>query len=269
MLYNWKQKIEEERQGVVISENEREELKRLQRKQRSCAWKGDIKKASAFFAKENEVKFRFIKRAICDLSSNAIVSLHGSQQISLYDWPNLLGKVISAEELHLNRRAKALFFHSRESFGSRELMKKLREEGFDVGRNRVISLMHRLNLRVKQRVAYKVTTKRKHSDEVADNLLNQISTQRALIKLWAGDVTYLRTGEGWQYHNHRDGFIFPADCRLGGGKRMTTDLAVAAMQKAISLRQPPRGLVFHSDRGSQYTSKEFKTFLAGMGSDHQ
>lgn len=182
-----------------------------------------------------------------------------------YDWPNQSGKVISAEDLHLNRRAKALFANSRESLGSRELMKKLREEGFNVGRNRVISLMRRLNLRVKQRVAYKVTTKRKHSDEVADNLLNQNFNPAGPDEVWAGDVTYLRTGEGWQYlaivmdlFSRR---IVGWEC----GKRMTTDLVVAAMQKAINLRKPPRGLVFHSDRGSQYTSKEFRSFLGKHG----
>jgi len=52
---------------------------------------------------------------------------------------------------------------------------------------------------VTQRVAYKVTTKRKHSDAVADNLLNQNFNPVAPNEIWAGDVTYCRTGEGWMY----------------------------------------------------------------------
>jgi len=66
-----------------------------------------------------------------------------------------------------------LFVASRKSLGSRELMKKLRAEGFQIGRYKTRALMKQLKLVVKQRVAYKVTTKRKHSDAVADNLLNQ------------------------------------------------------------------------------------------------
>jgi putative transposase len=89
-----------------------------------------------------------------------------------YAWRKRPAVIISAETLHLHRRAKVLFKASRESLGSRELGKKLRKEGFIITRHRVINLMRRLGLIVKQRVAYKVTTKRKHSDAVADNLLN-------------------------------------------------------------------------------------------------
>ena len=90
-----------------------------------------------------------------------------------YDWNKRPGKLISAEELHLYRRLRALFKRSRESLGSREMMKKLNEEGFNIGRYKVRGLMARLNLIVSQRVAYKVTTKKNHRDAVALNLLNQ------------------------------------------------------------------------------------------------
>jgi putative transposase len=83
--------------------------------------------------------------------------------------------------------------------GSREIGKKLRREGFKIKRHRVINLMKRLGLVVKQRIAYKVTTKRKHSDAVADNLLNMNFNPPGPNQVWAGDVSYLKTGEGWQY----------------------------------------------------------------------
>jgi putative transposase len=83
--------------------------------------------------------------------------------------------------------------------GSRELGKKLRREGFKITRHRVINLMKRSGLVVKQRIAYKVTTKRKHSDAVADNLLNMNFNLPGPNQFWAGNVSYLKTGEGWQY----------------------------------------------------------------------
>ena len=116
-----------------------------------------------------------------------------------YDWLKRPGKLISPETLQLYRRMKALFAESRDSLGSREMMKKLRKEGFQIGRYRVRKLMTKLHLVVTQRRAYKVTTKRKHSDAVADNLLNQNFNPQASNKVWAGDVTYLKTGEGWMY----------------------------------------------------------------------
>src|SRR5690554_960476 len=114
-----------------------------------------------------------------------------------YDWCKRPGKLIGAQELQLRRRIKELFKASRSSLGSRKMMKALRAEGFEIGRYRVRRLMDQMGLKVTQRVAYKVTTKRKHSDSVAGNLLNQNFNPVGPNQIWAGDVTYCRTGEGW------------------------------------------------------------------------
>ena len=89
-----------------------------------------------------------------------------------YEWIKRPAKLITVQELNLFRRIKRLFNQSRQSLGSREMMKNLRKEGFVIGRYRVRQLMKQLNLVVTQRLAYKVTTQRRHSDAVADNLLN-------------------------------------------------------------------------------------------------
>ena len=144
-------------------------------------------------------------------------------------------------------------------------MKKLREEGFQLGRYKTRKLMAKLGLKVTQRIAYKITTKRKHGDSVADNLLNQNFNPTAPNQVWAGDVTYLKTGEGWMYL----AIVMDLYSRRIVGwhidKRMTTDLVSRAMIKAYNHRQPPKGLVFHSDRGSQYTSKQYRKLLVGYG----
>ena len=125
--------------------------------------------------------------------------------------------------------------------------------------------MAKLGLKVTQRIAYKITTKRKHGDSVADNLLNQNFNPTAPNQVWAGDVTYLKTGEGWMYL----AIVMDLYSRRIVGwhidKRMTTDLVSRAMIKAYNHRQPPKGLIFHSDRGSQYTSKQYRKLLAGFG----
>lgn len=185
----------------------------------------------------------------------------GVSPSAYYDWKTRPGQVIDVSELMLRRRMKALFKASRSSLGSREMMKKLREEGFVIGRYRVRKLMQQMSLKVSQRVAYKVTTQRKHSDAVADNLLNQNFNPTAPNQVWAGDVTYCRTGEGWMYL----AVVMDLYSRRIVGwhidKRMTTDLVSKALIKAYNLRQPPKGLVFHSDRGSQYTSKAYGKLL--------
>ncbi len=182
-----------------------------------------------------------------------------------YAWRKQPGQLISADVLHLYRRMKELFMQSRSSLGSREMMKKLREEGIEISRYKVRNLMKKLNLKVTQRIAYKVTTKRDHRDDVADNLLNQNFNPVGPNQVWAGDITYLKTGEGWMY------LAIVMDLysrRIVGwaiNKRMTTDLICKAMIMAYNLRQLPKGLVFHSDRGSQYTSKRYRKLLNGYG----
>ena len=155
-----------------------------------------------------------------------------------YAWKKRPGQLISADVLHLHRRMKALFKQSRNSLGSREMMKKLREEGFEIGRYKARNLMKKLNLKVTQRVAYKVTTQRNHGDDVADNLLNQNFNPVAPNQVWAGDITYLKTGEGWMYL----AIVMELYLRRIVGwyisKRMTTDLIYKAMIMAFNLRQP-------------------------------
>ena len=189
----------------------------------------------------------------------------GVSRSSYYDWIKRPVEVISSEVLHLYRRMKALFAQSRDSLGSRELVKKLREEGFTVGRFRVRRLMKKLSLKVTQRVAYKVTTKRQYRDSVADNLLNQNFNPMGPDQVWAGDVTYLHTGEGWMYL----AFVMDLYARRIVGwyidQRMTTSLVGRAIISAFNLRQPSPGIVFHSDRGSQYTSQHFRKLLSTYG----
>ena len=141
-----------------------------------------------------------------------------------YAWGKRAGKLISADTLHLYRRVKDLFKQSRGSLGNREMVKKLRAEGYQIGRYKTRKIMAKLGLKVTQRIAYKVTTKRKHSDAVADNLVNMNFNCTAPNTVWAGDVTYLKTGEGWMY------LAIVMDLysrRIVGwhiSKRMTTDL---------------------------------------------
>ncbi len=103
-----------------------------------------------------------------------------------YAWLNRPAKIITAEQLHLYRRAKTIFKQSRNSLGYRELRKRLCREGFKVSVYGTQKLMAKLNLVVTQRVAYKVTTKRKRSEVVADNLLNQNFNPVAPDQVWAG-----------------------------------------------------------------------------------
>jgi len=178
-----------------------------------------------------------------------------------YAWSRRPVKLITEAELKLNNRFKSLFNKSRQCLGSRQLMKNLRKEGFNIGRYKVGSLMKKFGFRVKQRVPYKVTTMRKHSHSVADNILNQQFNPSNYNMIWAGDVTYLRTYQGWMYLSIVMDLYSRRIIGWSIDKRMTVDLVKRSMQMALTLRKPSKGVLFHSDRGSQYTSHSFQNLL--------
>ena len=100
---------------------------------------------------------------------------------------------------------------------------------------------------------------------MADNLLKQNFNTLSEDEVWTGDITYLRSHEGWMYL----AIVMDLYSRRIVGwhidKRMTSDLIGRALMMAINLRQPRAGLVFHSDRGSQYTGKLYQNLLASFG----
>ncbi|TMP42274.1 IS3 family transposase [Pseudoalteromonas citrea] len=266
ILYNWKAKFEAEQSGTSLSADERTELLRLRKENKELRMEKEIlKKASALLLKGNQVTFKTVKKLSSVFPVSKLCKVMNVSRSAYYAWLKRPAKIITAEHLHMYRRAKFIFEQSRNSLGYRELKKRLCKEGFKVSEYGVKKLMAKLGLVVTQRVAYKVTTKRKHSDAVADNLLNQNFNPVAPNQVWAGDVTYLKTGEGWMYL----AIVMDLYSRRIVGwhidKRMTTDLVSKAMMKAYNLRQPPKGLVFHSDRGSQYTSKHYRKLLTTYG----
>ncbi|HCT3785364.1 TPA: IS3 family transposase, partial [Proteus mirabilis] len=160
----------------------------------------------------------------------------------------------------LHQTAKALFKASRNSLGYRMLGAQLRKEGYAISDYRTRKLMRLLGQVVKQRKQHRSTGKSK-AIATADNLLNQNFNPLAPNEVWAGDITYLKTPEGWLY------LAIVMDLysrRIVGwhlSTRIDSTLISKALMKAYNLRHPSRGCVFHSDRGSQYTGGHYQALL--------
>lgn len=181
-----------------------------------------------------------------------------------YAWRKRPAKLISAQELKLYYTAKDVFDKSRESLGSRELMKVLRKKNFNIGRTKTRSIMRKLKLIVRQRRAYRVTTQRDLTHAVAPNLVNMNFNPTGPNQVWAGDITYLKTGEGWMYLSIVMDLYSRRIIGWAISPRMTTDLILQSIRQAYWLRKRPQGVIFHSDRGSQYTSSLLKKEFVKM-----
>lgn len=184
-----------------------------------------------------------------------------------YAWQKKAPKKLTPEEFRLNTAIKSLFKSSRQSLGSRAMTAALNKRyEIKVKRGKVRRLMQRLKLKPKQRQAYKVTTNSKHKNAISDNHLDQDFYPQQMNQHWAGDITYLRTRQGWLYLAVVIDLYSRRVVGYAMSERMTQQLVVKALKQAITLRKPPRGdIIFHSDRGSQYSSKAFQKLLHENG----
>jgi transposase InsO family protein len=145
------------------------------------------------------------------------------------------------------------------------MTKKLREEGFDVGRYRVRRLMKVLGLGVKPKRKFKVTTDSNHRLPVAENVLDRAFSPPAPNRAWASDITYLWTQEGWVYLAVVIDLYSRRVVGWSMDRRMTKSLVIRALLMAINLRKQAPGLIHHSDRGSQYASRAYQRLLRQHG----
>jgi transposase InsO family protein len=148
-------------------------------------------------------------------------------------------------------------------YGSPRVTEELRRTGMAVGHNRVARLMAENGLEARPKRRFRCTTKAAESRPVAENLLARNFDVSRKNAVWVSDVTYIATSEGWLYL----AVILDLCSRRVVGwsmsSRLTTDLVLRAFWMAVLTRNPPEGLMFHSDRGSQYTSKAFCKALQG------
>ena len=154
---------------------------------------------------------------------------------------------------------------SRYSYGTRRISLYLSSLGYSCGRHKARSLMRLAGVSAKQRRKFKVTTTSRHNLPVEPNILSRQFSAPEPDTVYASDITYIRTYEGWLYLAV---IIDLCSRRIVGwsfSERIDRKLVLNALQMAIWRRRPSSGLLFHSDRGSQYCSGEFGMYLRENG----
>lgn len=150
---------------------------------------------------------------------------------------------------------------SKGTYGRPRMTMELKEVGLEVGERRVRRLMKINSIRPVRTRRHKVTTDSQHSLGVAANVLDGNFLAEAPNQKWAGDITYIWTAEGWLYLAVVIDLFSRRVVGWAVSDRMKKDLAIRALEMAIHLRRPPKGCIFHSDRGSQYCSYDFQKKL--------
>ena len=169
------------------------------------------------------------------------------------------------EEARLIVEIQGAHRRTRKVYSAEKLQHDLAAHGITAGICRIRRIREKLGIHCKQKKKFKATTNSNHRLPVAENILNQQFKTDAPNKVWVSDITYIPTAEGWLYlAGHKD--LFSGDIvGYAMGERMTKSLVKESLIKAIRTRRPDKGLVHHSDRGSQYCAHDFREILNRHG----
>jgi len=178
-----------------------------------------------------------------------------------YAWKTRKPSLHSQADSAIVQRIKIIQKRHKGRYGSPRMWKDLRDENVKTSRNRVARLMRQNGLSAKSTKKWIATTDSRHKLPVAENILNREFSTSVPGNKWVSDLTYLKTTQGWLYLC----VVIDLWDRKVIGWSLATDMdashTVRALTMALDNRKPQRSLIFHSDRGIQYCSKEFRTTL--------
>jgi transposase InsO family protein len=178
-----------------------------------------------------------------------------------YRWCKHSPSRLQQDNEQLLAQIRQIHRKSNRNYGSPRITDALRQRGIKCNHKRIERLMQINGIGSKRKRKFKVTTHSKHQRAVAANLIQQDFSAKQPNRLWTSDITYIRTQEGWLYLAV---FLDAYSRRVVGwsmNHRLGDDLVINAFKQAWYHRQPSRGLIVHSDRGSQYCSRSFKELL--------
>jgi len=195
-------------------------------------------------------------RALCQ-------ALHVSPS-GYYDWVRRLSQpgLRARENALLLQQILQIHQSSRQTYGSPRIRAVLNRAGRAHGRNRIARLMRQQGIAGRVRRRFRIrTTDSSHDHPIAPNRLAQLPAPSAPNQVWVADITYIPTAEGWLYLAGIMDFFSRRIVGWAMSQSIDTQLVLAAWNMAQTHRQPPPQLIFHSDRGCQYASADFRHAL--------
>ncbi len=182
-----------------------------------------------------------------------------------YAWLNRKPSNRAQEDARLEVEIQAAHKRTRATCGPERLQQDMDEHGVKAGICRIRRIRKKLGIKCKQKKKFKATTDSNHKLPVADNLLEQKFETAAPNQVWVSDITYIPTDEGWLYlAGHKD-ICSGEVVGYAMGDRITKKLVSQSLFRAVAAKRPEKGLIHHSDRGSQYCANTYQKLLEQFG----
>lgn len=167
--------------------------------------------------------------------------------------------------IELIEKIREIHICSKQTYGSPRIIAELKKQGLEVGHNRVSRLMRENEIKAKMKRRFKNTTDSEHKLPVSENILNRNFKANKPNEKWVSDITYIWTMAGWLYLCTIIDLYSRKVVGWSMNDNMETSLIINALEMACINRNPESGLIFHSDRGSQYASYQFREVLEKKG----
>lgn len=212
------------------------------------------------------MKYAWIdKNAVPGLSLSVMCRLLGVRRQGYYEYHKRGETQRQLRERIRTQLIVDVFYESHRTYGARRIAAELAKRGIRINRKQVRRVMIQEGLipvTSRRRVN---TTNSNHDLEVFSNLLKSGNNPSGINQVWVSDMTYIRTDEGWQYLCTVLDLYSRRIVGFALSKRIDRHLAIAAFENAVENRRPKTGFIFHSDRGCQYASHDFRNAVANAG----
>lgn len=186
-------------------------------------------------------------------------------QSAYYAWLHRVQTTREKDDIELTTIIRDVFGKSHATYGTRRIQKSIVNRGRTVSRRRIGRLMREAELACKTKRKFKATTNSRHDLPIAPNQLDRQFNVHQPNQVYVGDITYIHTQEGWLYLAVVIDLYSRQVVGWSMAEHMRTKLVNDALMMAIWQRKPAKGLLWHSDRSSQYASESHRVLLKQYG----
>ncbi|EBF4220912.1 IS3 family transposase [Salmonella enterica] len=263
-LYNWRSKHQNQ---ATSSERESEQAAEIARLKRQLAEKDEelaiLPKGRDILREAPEMKYVFIENHQAEFSIKTMCRVLRVDRSGWYAWRSRC-TVISARQRFrqdCDSRVSNAFSLAKQHYGAPRLAEELHAQGLTYNVKTIASSLRLQGLRAKASRRFSPVSYREHGLPVSENLLKQDFNASGPNQKWSGDITYLRTDEGWLYLAVVIDLWSRAVIGWSMSSRMTASLVCDALQMALWRRKRPKYVIVHTDRGGQYCSADYQALL--------